>query len=48
MVNNHLMEYHLKVATLNFARINVSPFEYHDGSEEKILLDRAFKTLFDR
>ena len=37
----------LRVASLNFSGINVSPFEYHDGSQEKDILDKAFKAFLD-
>jgi hypothetical protein len=37
----------LNVATLNFSGINTSPFEYHDGTEEKTELNRVFKELFE-
>lgn len=36
------------MATLNFSGINVSPFEYHDGSPEKTILDKTFKNLLDK
>ena len=39
------VEVSIKVATLNFTGINNSPFEYHDGSEEKVRLDDIFSTL---
>ena len=37
----------IKVASLNFSGINVSPFEYHDGSQEKTLINTCFKRLLD-
>ena len=33
------------MATLNFTGINNSPFEYHDGSEERLQLDKIFIEL---
>ena len=41
------MEYHLKAATLNFGGVNISPFEYHDGSQEKSHLDEQFTQIFE-
>lgn len=38
----------LRVATLNFSGINVSPFEYHDGSPQKDLINQCFKKLLDQ
>lgn len=32
----------LRVATINFACPNTSPFEYHDGSDELIKLNEVF------
>ena len=37
----------MRVATLNFSGINVSPFEYHDGSKDKENLNRCFRKLID-
>lgn len=39
------MEVGIKVATLNFTGINNSPFEYHDGSKDKIHLDQIMGDL---
>ena len=38
----------IKVASLNFSGINVSPFEYHDGSQEKLHLNHLFRHLLQR
>ena len=37
----------LRVASLNFSGINISPFEYHDGSQEKTTINACFKKLLD-
>lgn len=37
----------IKVASLNFSGINISPFEYHDGSQEKMHINSCFKRLLD-
>jgi hypothetical protein len=33
----------LRIATINFACPNSSPFEYHDGSSEMVRLNSIFK-----
>lgn len=38
---------HIRVATLNFSAVNISPFEYHDGSKEKEAVNECFKKLLD-
>lgn len=38
----------LKVASLNFSGINLSPFEYQDGSEEFKAIDGKMKLIIDK
>lgn len=40
--------YELRTASLNFSGVNTSPFEYHDGSEEKNHLNQTFRELLDQ
>lgn len=37
----------INIASLNFSGTNISPFEYHDGSQEKVHINSLFKKLLD-